>query len=213
MTDKEYDFEEQDKVEESFTPLTLKYLKGLFEKEPENVRHLHLEYDFKVGDLTFDLKADTIMASTKNFFIETESVKGKKRGWFYNQNTDWILYLDTINKLLYMLDLKRLQLLEVEVKRYPYCDHVKQKQRDYETCGYKVPIEVICKWTGAKAISVENISTEEGKMKGTDMADCYLDDCTLHWNKCSQSCIQRMKELEKESMHACNMEGKTDEYS
>jgi len=149
---KEYDIEEQDKVEQAFAPLIVEFLQGYFGREVKDVRHLHLEYDFIVDNITLDLKADTIMATSGNFFIETESVKNVKKGWFYNKNTDWILYLDTVNKYLYMLDLKKLQSLDVT--RYLYHE-VKQKRAAYLTCGYLVPINVVCEWTGAKAIDLK----------------------------------------------------------
>lgn len=135
-----YDFEEQRLIEEKFTPLILDFLRALTGEEPLDVRSQCLEYDFKVGNTTYDLKADTVIGKSNNFFIETESVKGKKKGWLYN-STDWILYLDTQYLILYVIELRELQKNEAVIKQWPY-QEINQKN-NYLTCGYLVPIQFL----------------------------------------------------------------------
>jgi len=141
---REYDFDEQNKLETAWTPAVKKYLRKRFGLPVIDVRNLHLEYDFKVGDLTFDLKTDTIMHRTGNFFLETESVKGKKRGWLYNKETDFIIYVDVKNKKPYILYLEALRSHENKIKTYPYYE---VQNKTWLTCGYAVPIDIVLKWT------------------------------------------------------------------
>jgi len=137
-----YDFDEQNKLEEKWAPIIEKWLKKLFNRDVVDVRNKHLEYDFKVGDITFDLKTDTIMCCTGNFFLETESIKGKKPGWLYNK-TDFIVYVDVVNKKPYLLSLELLRSHEDEIKTYPYHE---VKNKGWTTCGHVVPIDVVLKW-------------------------------------------------------------------
>jgi hypothetical protein len=139
----EYNFDVQNKIEEKFTPLILKYLKDSSGIEPKDVRSSCLEYDIILGNLHFDLKADTRIGSTSNFFIETESVKIAKKGWLYNENVDYILYLDTNNMVVYWLNLERLRRHEKEIKTYPF--RTIAQDANYVTSGHIVPLEIITK--------------------------------------------------------------------
>jgi hypothetical protein len=137
----EYNFAAQNKIEEAFTPLILKYLRDSSGIEPKDVRSSCLEYDIVLGNLRFDLKADTRIASTSNFFIETESVKIAKKGWLYNENVDYVLYLDTNNQVVYWLNLDRLRRHEKEIKTYPF--KTIAQDANYVTSGHVVPLEII----------------------------------------------------------------------
>ena len=140
----EYNFENQLKIEDEYTPLILKYLEQSSDLKPVDVRSKCLEYDFLLGTQRLDLKADTRMCESNNFFVETESVRIVKKGWLYNQNADLILYLDTKTLHLYLLDLKRLQKHEKEIKRWPH--KIIQQDKNYSTAGYTVPIHEVSKW-------------------------------------------------------------------
>lgn len=157
----EYNFDEQNKIEEKFTPLILQYLKKQSGIEPEDMRSSCLEYDFKLGNLRFDLKADTRISASSNFFIETESVKVTKKGWLFNKNADYILYLDTKNLVLYWLNLKRLQTHEKEIKGYPV--KTITQDADYVTTGHVVPIEVITKIALVQKIDLKKLCEVENE--------------------------------------------------
>jgi len=136
-----YDFEQQRLVEAKYTPLIIEYLRKSTLQNPIDERHLCLEHDFRIST-TYDLKADTLIGRTNNFFIETESVKGKKKGWLYNA-TDWILYLDTQYLILYSIKLNELRAKENIIKQWNY-QEIRQKS-NYLTCGYTVPISILAK--------------------------------------------------------------------
>jgi hypothetical protein len=157
----EYNFDEQNKIEEKFTPMILQYLREQSGMEPEDVRTSCLEYDFKLGNLRFDLKADTRISATSNFFIETESVKVTKKGWLFNQNADYILYLDTQNFVLYWLNLKRLQAHEKEIKKYPA--KTITQDANYVTSGHVVPIEFVTRIALIRKIDLKKLCETEAK--------------------------------------------------
>lgn len=149
-SDKYYDMEEQSKIEEAMTPIVMDFLKKKFGKEPTDIRHLHTETDFKCAGLKFDLKADTRIAETNNLFIETISVMQnteiRKKGWLYNQECDYIIYLDTQNLRLLLLPLKSLQKYERYIKNFP--ERKISQTKDYVTQGHLVPVSVIFYWLG-----------------------------------------------------------------
>jgi hypothetical protein len=153
-----YNFDRQNKVEDTFTPLIIEYLQKTTGQKPEDERHLRLEHDFRIGLTHYDLKADTLMQGTGNFFIETESVI--KKGWFYNQNVDFILYLNTQTMCLYTIPIRALQQHEAEIKQWPY-RKISQENAGYWTGGYKVPIQTLSRWLNLKRTNLRL----EGKME------------------------------------------------
>jgi len=152
-----YDFDCQNQIEAKYAPIIKQYLRETI-GEPEDVRTQMLEYDFKVGELRFDLKVDTLMSSTTNFFIETESVKLVKKGWLYNQNVDVILYLDFKNQFLYWLDLKRLRHFEPRIRQWPFKT---VQNKDWVTGGHTVPIATIAKLGVIRQVKIFSSSVME----------------------------------------------------
>jgi hypothetical protein len=148
----EYNFESQLKIEEKYTPLIMKYLEQSSGQKPVNVRSQRLEYDFLLGTQRLDLKADTLMRGTNNFFIETQSVRVFKKGWLYNQNVDVILYLDAETLHLHILPLKQLQEHENQIKRWPF--KPVNQDKDYSTAGYIVPIAEVFRWCRFKTVNL-----------------------------------------------------------
>lgn len=132
------------------------FLRELYDKEPQDVRNQCLEYDFMVDKSTFDLKADTIMNSSRKFFLETWSVKDRKKGWLYNTKVHWILYLDVNELVLYMLDIERLRLHESDIKKFPYYEITQQS--DYVTCGHVVPIFLVSQWLRIQPIDLKPLT-------------------------------------------------------
>lgn len=143
MSEKQYGMEEQDKLEEKWAPRTISFLKDYFNASVTDVRKQHLPYDLKVGSLTCDIKVDTIIHASGNFFLETESVKGKKKGWLYNTETDFVFYIDDKNGKHYTLWLSALRNHEEEIKTYPYREVL---NNGYLTCGHIVPMKTVLKW-------------------------------------------------------------------
>lgn len=166
-SDKYYDFEEQCKIEEEMTPIIMAFLQERFDGIVEDIRYLHSEGDFRVGQLTFDLKADTRVGQTQNLFIEIASVvkdgKVQKQGWLHNQNTDWILYVSTEDLQLFMLDLKRLQKYYEAIRQYPFRE-IKQN-RDYVTQGHIVPLRIIQNWLKFVPSSLQKYHAEQRIVK------------------------------------------------
>lgn len=152
----EYNFESQLRIEDEHTPLIMKYLEQSSGQKPVDVRSQCLEYDFLLGTQRLDLKADTRMCGSSNFFIETESVRIAKKGWLYNQNADMILYLDTKTLHLYLLELKRLQKHEKEIKRWPR--KTIQQDKNYSTTGYTVPVDEVSRWCLFKRVNLASFS-------------------------------------------------------
>jgi len=141
-----YDFDERKMVEEEWAPVVKEWLEEMFGSPVYDVRELKLEFDFMVGDgdITFDLKADTLMHRTGNIFVETESdIEAGKPGWLYNTQVDYIIYLDTVNRELYLIPMPLLQAHEREIKTYPYKT---VKNRGWTAGGHLVPVEVVKKW-------------------------------------------------------------------
>lgn len=143
----EYDMEEQNRVEEDVAPQIMRFLEVKYGQKPIDKRQLHTEVDFECGGLSFDLKADTLMAQTRNTFIETASVvkNGQiiKQGWLYNQNCDYILYCDIQNAKLLTLLLKLLRNHEKYIMNFDL-KHVQNK--GYITEGRLVPTSAIIYW-------------------------------------------------------------------
>lgn len=148
MSEKEYDMEEQDKLEEQWIPAAIQYLERKWFCKCINVREQHLPYDLICcGTLKVDIKTDTRISDTKNFFIETESVKGKKKGWLYNTDCDYILYIDVNRKIPYLLNLALLRDKEQEIKKFPYREIL---NKGWITCGHLVPVSFILRIRGCR---------------------------------------------------------------
>jgi hypothetical protein len=152
----EYNFETQLKIEDEYTPLILKYLEQSSGLKPVDVRNQCLEYDFLLGAQRLDLKADTLMCETNNFFIETESVRIVKKGWLYNQNVDVILYLDTKRLHLYLLPLKHLQEHEKQIISRPF--KTIRQDKNYQTAGHIIPIDELFRLCQFKRVNLAPLS-------------------------------------------------------
>jgi hypothetical protein len=158
----EYNFTVQNKIEEKYAPLIMLFLKTYYDAEPQNVRDQCLEYDFCCAGLTFDLKVDTWMKTTLNFFIETESVKGKKKGWLYNTKTDFILYLDAYELQLYIIPLKELQQHETQLETW--VTREVHQDKDYVTCGKTIPIGSLKKWMYIRSVDLKPLKNFEAEI-------------------------------------------------
>jgi hypothetical protein len=167
-SEKYYDFETQCKIEEEVTPIIMAFLQEHFDGAVEDIRHLHSESDFRIGQLTFDLKADTRVGQTQNLFIEVASVvkdgQVLKQGWFYNQSTDWILYVSIEDRQLFMLDLKRLQKYYEAIRQYPFRE-IKQN-KNYTTQGHLVPLRIIQNWLKFVPSSLQKYYVKTSKVRG-----------------------------------------------
>jgi hypothetical protein len=153
---REYNFEDQLRIEDEYTPLVLRFLEQALRQKPMDVRSQRLEYDFLLGTQRLDLKTDTLIGDTKNFFIETESVRVAKKGWLYNQETDIILYLDTKNLRLHILPLRQLQQHENQILRWPLKEILQDK--DYSTRGHTVPISEVSRWCNFKTVNLSSLA-------------------------------------------------------
>lgn len=154
-----FDFEEQNQLEIKWEETALAYWESWFGKKVTNVRRQHLPYDFSTEDVTFDLKVDTPMHKTGNFFLETESVKGRKKGWIYNRETDFVFYIDDIDSIGYVIPLSILRLHENEIRQYKHHEILND---GWLTCGHTVPIRKIRDWI-AWFLHPQQLSRWEGQ--------------------------------------------------
>lgn len=59
---------------------------------------------------TFEVKWDSRIAQTGNLYLETDNVHSKGgRGWFEFCEADVLAYGDAVNKVFYMIDMKKLR--------------------------------------------------------------------------------------------------------
>lgn len=60
--------------------------------------------------ITIEVKSDTRIHSTGNFFIETiQNAEQNKVGWFYYCKADYLFYLDTVKQVIYSFKLEDLK--------------------------------------------------------------------------------------------------------
>ncbi|OYD16982.1 hypothetical protein CH330_01550 [candidate division WOR-3 bacterium JGI_Cruoil_03_51_56] len=145
--EKYYDMEEQRRMEEKYAPIVMDLLERKFGEEPKDVRDEHKDFDFRCVGFTFGLKADSVIAETKNLFIETLSVAQdtelRKKGWLYSQECDYVIYLDTHNLRLLLLPLKPLQQYERFIKSFP---RGWAQNKDRVSIRHLVPMRIIFLW-------------------------------------------------------------------
>ena len=84
-----------------------------------------------------EVKCDSRMARTGNFFIETKNPRSQGgKGWLYFCQADFIYYLDSINEILYIF--KTYQLKEFIKQNQAY---LKTRETNDGAQGYALKVE------------------------------------------------------------------------
>lgn len=82
-----------------------------------------------------EVKTDSVISRTGNFFIEIENPRSKgRKGWYYFCQADLIYYLDQINSILYIFKFS-------DLKQYIQQNHLRIRETSDGAKGYIISID------------------------------------------------------------------------